>query len=158
MTLTLRQLTKDLTKVNIDDILSCWQWKVSDLKGVAAISILGDIFLVGSDNCVYWLETSWGDLTKVADTQEQYEQLLADEETIDTWFLPSFVEELLAAGKTVKENEVYSFKQLPVIGGEFSIDNSEPTDMSVHFAFSGQICEQIQDLPNGTKVNIAFEH
>ena len=58
---------------------------------------------------------------------------------------------------TLKGNEVYSYKKLPVIGGEYSVDNMEPTDMSVHFAFSGQICEQIKDLPDGTKVNINYE-
>ncbi|MFH5972291.1 T6SS immunity protein Tdi1 domain-containing protein, partial [Clostridium perfringens] len=67
-------------------------------------------------------------------------------------------EKLITAGKTLKENEVYSYKKLPVIGGAYSIDNIDPTDMSVHFAFSGQICEQIKDLPDGTKVNIKYEN
>jgi hypothetical protein len=68
------------------------------------------------------------------------------------------VEQLITAGKTLKESEVYSFKQMPVIGGEYSVDNIEPTDMSVHFAFTGQISEQIKDLPDGTKVNVKFDH
>jgi hypothetical protein len=44
-----------------------------------------------------------------------------------------------------------------VIGGEYSVDNIEPTDMNVHFAFSGQICQQVKDLPDGTKVNIKYK-
>ena len=127
------------------------------MKGVTAISALGDIFLLGNDGAVYWLQTDAGDLTKVADSLEQYEQFLSDEEKVDNWFLPLLVEKLLAAGKTLKENEVYSYKKLPVIGGEYSVENIEPTDMSVHFAFSGQICEQIANLPDGTKVNIKYE-
>lgn len=158
MTPSLMQLTKDITNVDLDDILSCWRWKLKDMKGVATISVLGDIFLLGKDNAVYWLQTDSGDLTKVADTLEQYEQFLSDEEKVDNWFLPSLVKDLLAAGKTLKENEVYSYKKLPVIGGEYSVDNIEPTDMSVHFAFSGQICEQIKDLPDGTKVNIKVKN
>jgi hypothetical protein len=96
-------------------------------------------------------------LTKVADNLQQYEQYLTDENKVDNWFLPLLVEQLLNAGKTLRENEVYSFKKLPVIGGEFSVDNIEPTDMSVHFAFSGQISEQIRNLPDGTKVTIKYE-
>ncbi len=127
------------------------------MKGVVSISVLGDIFLLGNNDAVYWLQTDSGDLTKVADTLEQYEQFLNDEEKVDNWYLPSLVEKLLAVGKTLKENEVYSYKKPPIIGGEYSVENIEPTDMSVHFAFSGQICEQIANLPDGTKVNIKHE-
>jgi hypothetical protein len=157
MILTLEQLTKDITSVDIEDILSCWQWRVVDMKAVVTISCLGDIFLLGNDNNIYWLQTDTGDLTKIANSLEQYQQFLNDEEKIDNWFLPLLVEKLLTAGKILKVNEVYSYKKLPVIGGEYSVDNIDLTDMSVHFAFSGQICEQIKDLPDGTKVNIKFE-
>lgn len=157
MTLTLEQLTKDITKIDLDDILSCWQWCLADMQAVATITALGDIFLVGKDSAVYWLQTDTGDLTKAAETLQQFQQFLGNDEKIDNWFLPSLVEQLLAAGKSLKENEVYSYKKFPVIGGEYSVDNIEPTDMRVHFAFSGQICEQIKDLPDGTKVKIKFE-
>ena len=157
MTLSLEQLTKDISNVDIDDILSCWKWLLIDKQAVVTISCLGDIFLLGLDDAIYWLQTDRGDLIKVADTLEQYQQFLTDEEKIDNWFLPLLIEKLLAAGKTIKGNEVYSYKKLPVIGGEYSVDNIEPTDISVHFAFSGQICEQIKSLPDGTKVNIKYE-
>jgi hypothetical protein len=52
------------------------------------------------------------------------------------------------------KNEVYSFKKLPIIGGEYSVDNIEPTDISVHFTLTGMIHEQIKDLPDGTEVQI----
>ena len=157
MTLTLKQLAKDITSVDIEDILSCWQWRVTGMKAVVTISCLSDIFLLGHDDNIYWLKTDTGDLTKIANSLEHYQQLLGDDENIDNWFLPSLVEKLIIAGKVLKENEVYSYKRLPVIGGEYSVDNIDPTDMSVHFAFSGQMCEKIKDLPDGTKVNIKFE-
>lgn len=157
MTLTLGQLTKDITNVNIEDILSSWQWRVPDMKALVTISCLGDIFLLGNDDNIYWLQTDTGDFTKIANSLEQYQQFLNDEEKIDNWFIPLLVEKLLTIGKILKENEVYSYKKLPVIGGDYSVDNIDPTDMSVHFAFSGQICEQIKDLPDGTKVDIKVE-
>jgi hypothetical protein len=157
MTLTINQLTKDISTVDIDDILSCWTWKTADMKAVAAMSVLGDLFLVGKDDAVYWLQTDGGELTRVADDLPQFEQYIGDKEKVDSWFLPVLVEQLIAAGKTLKEDEIYSFKKMPVIGGEYSLDNIEPTDISVHFAFTGQISQQIKDLPDGTKVNINYE-
>ncbi|MBE7170311.1 MAG: DUF1851 domain-containing protein [Williamsia sp.] len=157
MELTLEQLTKDISNVDLEDILSCWQWQLAGMQAVITISALGDIFLLGHDSAVYWLQADAGDLTKVAESLEQYKHFLCDDEKIDNWFLPSLVEKLITAGKTLKESEVYSYKKPPVIGGEYSVDNIAPTDMSAHFACSGQICEQIKDLPDGTKVRIKYE-
>ncbi len=115
---------------------------------------MGDLFLIGKEKDVYWLQTDCGDLTRVADNIQQFQSYLSDEEKFDTWFLPLLIEKLINAGKFLEENQVYSYLQIPVIGGEYSVDNIKPTDMSVHFAYSGQICEQIKDLPDGTKVKI----
>jgi hypothetical protein len=153
MALTLEQLTLNLNKVDVEDILSCWQWLVADMKAVVTVSCLGDIFLLGNDDAVYWLQTDSGTLTKTADTLDQFQQFLNDEAKVDNWFLPLLVEKLLTAGITLKENEVYSYIKIPVLGGEYTVENIKPTSMSVHFAFSGQICEQLKDLPDGTKIN-----
>jgi hypothetical protein len=154
MTLTLQQVTKDLTNVDPGDLLSCWKWKVGDMKTIVVISVLGDLFLIGEGAAVYWLQTDSGNLIKVADSIQQFETYLKDSEKFDYWFLTPLVEKLIGTGKLLKQDEVYSYKKIPVIGGEYSVDNIEPTNMSVHFAISGQICEQIKDLPDGTKVSI----
>jgi hypothetical protein len=157
MTPTFQQLTKNMTKIDLTDILECWRWRIADMKAVVTVTALGDIFLLGHDDAIYWLQTDTGDLTKVANNMEQYLELLNNEETYDNWFLPLLVEKLLAADKKLNEDEVYSYKKLPVIGGEYSVDNIEPTNISVHFAYTGQICEQIKDLPDGTKVKINYK-
>lgn len=155
--MNIASVTIDFQDVNIEDIFSDWQWRVPDQKGLIFISKLGDIFLLGADDGVYWLQTDSGDLDKIADSLEQFENLLTQYENFDNWFLPGLIEKLEQAGKTLGPNQVYSYMRLPVIGGEYSINNIKPTDISVHFAFSGQICEQIQNLPDGTKVNITFK-
>jgi hypothetical protein len=153
MKLTLKDLTKDINKVDLEDICSSWQWRLADQKTVAMISTIGDLFLIGKDGAVNWLETGTGELTKIADSLEQFQQLLNDEAKIDYWFLETVVDELVERGIKLRENEVYSFKKVPALGGDYSPDNFEPTDMSVHFSFTGQIHEQIKDLPPGTKIN-----
>jgi hypothetical protein len=115
MTPTLEQLTKDITNVNLDDILSCWQWRLTQMQAVVTISSFGDLFLLGQDSSVYWLQTDKGNLIKVAENLEEYQQFLTDEGKINIWFLPFLVKQLLNAGKTLKENEVYSFKSLQLL-------------------------------------------
>ena len=157
MNFTLQDLSKDITKIDQPDILECWLWSLHDIKRIVIVTLLGDLFVEANDNSIYWLQTDSGDLNKVADNIQQFQELLNDESNLDNWFLPLLIEKLLIAGKTLKENEVYSYLKLPAIGGEYSIDNIKSTDIAVHFAFSGQICEQIKDLPDGTKVNIKYE-
>jgi hypothetical protein len=157
MEIKLDDVTVNFQDLDLEDLFSAWQWRVGDQKALILISKLGDMFLLGADDAVYWLQTDSGDLTKIADNLEHFEKLLAQEEYLDNWFLPELIAQLRQAGKTLGTNEVYSYKKLPVIGGEYSIDNIEPTDVSVHFAFSGQICEQIQNLPDGTKVKVTFK-
>jgi len=158
MTLTLKDLTKDIRKIDTDDVLSCWRWLLPDTKKIVTISCLGDLFVARKDNSIYWLQADCGDLTKVADNLEEYQKLLTDEDKLDNWFLPLLIEKLLDAGKILKENEVYSYLKIPVLGGEYSVDNIVPTDISVHFAFFGQVCEQIKDLPDGTEIKIKFDN
>lgn len=154
MTLTLKELTKDLTNIDIDDILSCWQWKISGMKAVALMTVLGDLFLIAEDDTIHWFQTDEGELTKVANNLQEFEQCLDDEDKVDYWFLPLVVEKLISSGKTLKENEVYSCVKPPIIGGEYTVENIKPISISAHFAYDGWFCEQIKDLPDGTKVNI----
>lgn len=131
------EVTKDIENIDQDEILSCWRWCIPIVKSVILVSCLGDLFLTGEDNAVYWLHTDCGKLTRVAETLDAFLEFLNDEEKVDIWFLPEFISKLIEAGKILKENEVYSYKVLPVLGGEYNIDNIEPTDISVHFALSG---------------------
>jgi hypothetical protein len=158
MALSIQQLTKDLSKIDLEDIVSSWKWLLRDMESVAIITCLGDLFLIGKDGAIYWLQTDSGRLNKVADDIEQFQRFINEDDKIDNWFIPSWVEELIKEGKILKENEVYSYKLPLLLGGEHSVDNIEPAEMSVHFAFSGQICEQIKDLPDGTKIkNVVFK-
>jgi hypothetical protein len=37
-------------------------WKTADMKAVVAMSVLGDLFLAGQDDAVYWLQTDGGEI------------------------------------------------------------------------------------------------
>jgi len=154
MELSLQQLTKPLFGIDIDDLLSCWKWCIGEMNRVVLISSMGDFFLLGKDDAIYWLQTDCGTLTKVAENLNAFNIFLTDEDCIDNWFLPLLVEKLILSGKVPGDNEVYSFKRLPILGGDYTVENIEVTNMSVHFSFMGLICEQIKDLPDGTHVTL----
>ena len=149
----IEQLIKDISTIDQMDILSHWLWLLPDIKNILIVTCMGDLFLEGKDGTVLFLLCDGGELEIVADNKAEFELFLKDEEKFDNWFLPLLFEKLIAAEKYLKTNEVYSLRKLGVLGGEYAVENIEPTDISVHFSFAGQICKQIWDKPDGTKVN-----
>ena len=102
MALTFKDIAKDITNINVEDILSCWQWKVADMKAICTMSCLGDLFLIGQDDAVYWLKTDDGELSKVAEDFQQFKEFLNHEDKIDNWFLPVLVEKLSVTSESPK--------------------------------------------------------
>ena len=40
----------------------------------------------------------------------------------------------------------------PILGGQYAIENLEPTDLSVHYSLLADIFRQTKDLPDGTRI------
>jgi hypothetical protein len=153
MTIDFRQFIKALSKIDLDDICSDWQWLLNNQYSPIMVSCSGDVFLADSKGAISWLDTGIGQLKKVADSTEQFFIALEDIDNIDNWLLASTVLDLIESGLILKENEVYSYKLMPIMNGDYSLTNFDATDISVHFSMTGQICRQLQNVPNGTKIN-----
>jgi hypothetical protein len=154
MSLHLDDLTIDISSLDLADLRENWKWLIADMTQVLIISKLGDMFLQGKNEAIYWLDTGAGLLTQIAGSINEFDSLLKEDDNINEWFLPHLIDELEDNGQMLAKNQVYSFVKPPAIGGEYVAGNVKATDISVHFAFTGQIFEQIKDLPNGTKVDI----
>jgi hypothetical protein len=153
MSLQLPDLIKDLSTINIHDLCSEWDWLINGNRQVVAISNIGDLFLKDDEGKIIWMDASVGELKEAADSFEAFQLLMNDNECQENWFMSSLIEELQMDGIRIQDNQVYSFKVLPTLGGDYSSDNLEPTDIVVHFSFVGQIQKQIKDLPEGTPIN-----
>jgi hypothetical protein len=62
------------------------------------------------------------------------------------------IDALKNKGHLLKQGQVYSYKKVVVLGGDYSTDNFEPTNIEVHFSFWGQVHQQVKDLPPGTNI------
>lgn len=150
----LDELTIKLNEIQIEDLLDTWTWLVEDFCELIFITKFGDLFFEKNSGDVYWLATDTCALTKVANNRAEFYGFLNDRENFSNWFLPDFIKELETQGLTLGINQVFSYKKMPVLGGQYSVDNIEPLDIEVHFQLTGIIGEKIKDLPDGTKINI----
>jgi len=143
--------------IPVSKLIVDWTWLIGIDKIPIMVSAIGDMFLQDNDKKIYWLDVGGGTLAQVAEGIDDFEEKLKNIELVNKWFMIDLTTQLRSSNKKLTECEVYSYNKLPIIGGDYSIDNFEPTDIEVHFSFAGQIHKQIRDLPDGTKIKIKFE-
>jgi hypothetical protein len=158
MRITWNELTVSLEGQNSDDLLSDWRWLVGDEMHLFMVSSCGDMFLSDRQGRVFWLDSGTGQLQQIACSRAEFDTLRQQQQYADQWFMPQLVGDLMASGVQLGPGQCYGYKKPPILGGEITIDNFEPTDLSVHFGILGQIHRQVKDLPPGTKIsNIKIE-
>jgi hypothetical protein len=153
MNLTLNDLTVNFAHLKRDSILSDWHWLIGKNRLPILITSFGEPFVQDKkDYSIYFLSVNNAELTRVADTFEQFKERLNDDDFLTKYFPLNAVGELRLAGNVLGKNQVYSCKLPLILGGEFTPENIEICDMEVHFSILGQIHKQVKDLPEGTKI------
>jgi hypothetical protein len=129
-----------------------WTWLVPKQFTVWLMNRFGDLFLVFDDGSVHMLDVGGGSLEQVANTRDDFQAKVDEDENANVWFMIPLVDQLLAAGMTLKKGECYSYKQPPVLGGDYTVENTCVLPIAEHYGAYGSIQNQIKDLPDGTQV------
>ncbi len=131
-----------------------WRWLLGDAWTPILFSAVGDVFLEVTAGTVWWLSTATGAFEQVAESREQFSELLGGE-SADEWFLPGLVEVLRSQGKVLAEDQCYTYVVLPIFKeGSFSAENMHPVPAAEHFALSGHMHQSIHNLPDGAQVRV----
>jgi len=152
--MTLDDLTVDFSHLNRETLLSDWQWLTGANRLPVMITVAGDAFIQDSETgAVHFLDTVEGLLSEVAADGAAFSEFLGDRDFVMQHFAVSLVAPLLRAGSKPPSGKLLSFKQPPVLGGEYSPANLEEADIEVHFSLLGQIWLQVSQLPEGTPIS-----
>jgi hypothetical protein len=112
---------------------------------------LGDVFFQPDSGGIWWLNTGTAEVTRVADSIDQFRELLGTE-IADEWFLPALIEQLHAAGKVPEEGECYTYVTLPIFEeGKYEADNLNPVPAYEHFALTGDVHREILERAREAK-------
>jgi hypothetical protein len=147
-------LTFTPTDESVQQLANSWSWLLSEPFVPVLFSTLGDVFFEPDSGGVWWLNTGTAEVTRVADSVPQFQELLGTE-IVDEWFMPSLIEQLHAAGKVPGPGECYTYVTLPIFAeGKYDVENLNPVPAHEHFALTGQILCEIKSLPSGSKVQL----
>lgn len=140
MALTLDDLTVSIDHLDRAALLTEWQWLIGTRKLPVLVTALGNAFLADlTDRTVHVLDTGPGTVQKVASSGEEFRRLLKDRAFVIEQFAPIIVVRMRERGYTLQPGQLYGFKLPPPLGGEYSPDNLEPTDIQTHFSTLGRI-------------------
>ena len=135
-------------------LLAEWTWLIPNAFTVWLMNRFGDLFLVFADGSVHMLDVGAGTLKQVADSRDDFAVKADENDNANDWFMIPLVDQLVATGLTLHEGQCYSYKMPPVLGGQYTVENTCVLPIAQHYGAYGSIHKQIKDLPDGSAVVI----
>jgi len=140
------------------NILVDWTWLLPDNEFTLwLMNRYGDLFIVTASGSVHLLDVCGGSIKKVAESRYDFCNRVDEDDNGNNWLMIPLVDKLVAAGKLLKEGRCYSFVLPPVLGGDYTVENTSDLNVVEHFGVYASIHRQIKDLPDGTRVNLKVE-
>jgi len=118
------------------------------------VNRFGDLFIVLDNGSVHMLDMGNSQLSRVADSRDQFAELLDVDDNANNWLMIPLVGQLVAAGMTLGPDRCYSFTIPPVLGGTYAFDNVFTVSLAERYSLMADICRQIKDVPDGAPVKL----
>jgi Domain of unknown function (DUF1851) len=144
----------DLSGIDWSKALASWSWLVPPKFTLWMVSRFADLFLVFPDGTVHFLDVGIGTLEKLADSRDEFRIRIDEGNNANVWLSIPLVDKMVAAGVVLKPGQCYGFKKLPVLGGDYTVENAAPLAVWDYLGAYGSIHEQLRDVPDGTQVVI----
>jgi hypothetical protein len=135
-------------------VLQPWSWLLPATFTVWIMNRFGDLFVVLDDGTVHMLDVGCGTLTKVAESRDEFVNRVDEGDNANQWLMIPLIDRLVANGVTLREGECYGYKRPPIIGGDYTVENTCVVSIPEHYAVHASIHNQTKDLPAGTWVKI----
>jgi len=152
MAISITDYLIDHAEVDWAKALANWSWLLPTEVTVWLVNRFGDLFLVFSEGAVYMLDVGAGTLVKVADSRDGFCSMIDEEDNAADWLMIPLVNQLTAVGRLLQPGQCYGFVTLPVLGGQYSVENVRQISVDEYLRVCGIIHEQLRDVPDGTQV------
>jgi hypothetical protein len=135
-------------------IRKAWGWTGLDAAEVVVMNAFGNVIVRATDG-VYWriCPENWS-CHQVARNAEEFAALFSEEEFRTDWEMSRLVEVARENLGSLNDGQCYCLKVPSVIGGDYKTTNLGTISLDKLIAFSGDMAEQIKDVPDGGQVEI----
>ena len=130
-----------------------WAWILDDPTQVLMVNAFGNVLVTCHDGTLWRVIPEVLTARKVRD-DKNYLAAFDDEKFREQWFLEGVADAAEAALGSSREGQCYAFKIWPIMGGGFTPDNMYLATTTEWLAVSGDVGQQIKDLPSGTTITL----
>lgn len=138
----------------LDAVRIAWGWVGLEPKRVAAVNAFGNLLL--EDNAGrYWRVCPEELFAKIiADNEQTYNGLMADADFLKDWETVRLVEVAVGSLGALETGYCYCLKIPGVLGGEYQPENFSVISIEELILSSGDIAQQIKDVPDGEALQV----
>jgi hypothetical protein len=133
----------------IETIAKAWGWIGLKPVEVVASSAFGNVIVRDVVGAYWRICPEELSCELIAHSEEELQRLFAEEEFLTDWEMPALVELAREKLGPLAPDRCYCLKMPGVFGGEYVADNLGTNSRSEVIAFSGDVAEQIRDIPDG---------
>lgn len=142
----------DHSNVDWPGMLSPWHRLLPQDFTVWLMNRYGDLFVVMDDSSVWMFDVGCGTFERLAISRDDFCNQLEIDENRNNWLMVPLIDRLVAAGMLLGSGQCYGYTISPVLGGDYSVENTFVIPIEEHYSFNADLHEQIRDLPDGTPI------
>jgi hypothetical protein len=131
-----------------------WAWKGLDAVEILGFNPFGNLLVRSSSDAVWRIIPEELEAAPVAETLADYEILRSDPGFERDWAMTALLNVARSALGPLQGGQSYCLKIPAVLGGAYDDSNLAMIDSVELIRSSGDIAQQIDHLPDGTKVRL----
>ena len=132
----------DHADVDWPTVLGSWHWLLPETLTVWLVNRFGDIFAALDDSTIHMIDVGGGTFERVADSRGHFCDLLDADDNASDWLMIPLIDDLVAAGKSLRKGYCYGYLQNPVLGGDYTVDNTIVIPIPEHYGLNAEIHQQ----------------
>ena len=140
--------------LEVERLLSGWRWLCPAELSLLARNAFGQLFLQDKTGSVFWLNTTVGKLSKVANSKAEFLEMADSAQKRREWFVEQEVAAYANRGLVANPFQCIGFGVPAVFKEGGTPATAFIADIYEHVAFLGDLHQQIAALQDGSKVHL----
>ena len=146
----------DVSDFDWSPALTPWRFIVPAELTIWLVNRFGDIFAALDDHSIHMLDVGCGTFDMVADSRDDFCRQLDAGDNANQWLMIPLIDKLVAAERRLRSGCCYGYRKPPVLGGDYTVDNTVVIPIAEHYGLNASIHKQIKDLPDGSPVTLTL--
>ncbi|MGE0388126.1 MAG: T6SS immunity protein Tdi1 domain-containing protein [Gammaproteobacteria bacterium] len=143
-------------KTMVADILEGWGWTGAKPAMIVETNKFGNVIFRALDGFFWRICPEELTCEVIADSDDAFAELKRDADFLEDWCMSRLVKEAELEFGAQADGRCFCLKMPAVLGGTYSVENVGTISVGELLRFSGDVAEQIKDIPDGSQVSFKF--